>query len=212
MNRRPIRTFATATILLSALIVSELRANQHTFGVSGVVTSVDSPLGSQFAVGDTLQGTYTFDDADVDTYAPPDLGFYENPFISATVPFSNGYSATYNSLATSKLILVDNAGNPDLYEVFIPVNGPIVSGMSAQLFEFYLQDNQGAMLASDDLPTSPPNFALAESAKGFLRFGNEQSQRFVYFDLVSLVPEPSTATLLGVIAALLLPMRRRFTG
>jgi hypothetical protein len=214
MKRFLICAARIAVILCSQLVlICDGRANNVTFGFTGTVYQVDSPLNSQFAIGNTVQGTYTFNDADVDTSAPNDLGLYQNPFVAANVSFSNGYSATYNSGGSGKLILVDNGGSPDRYSVFIPMSGANVSGYSTEVFNLELDDNQGTMLSSDQLPTTPPSLALAELKDGYLRFGQGQADSWVWFNLtsLSLVPEPSTVSLLLVMAALTHPIRRRHT-
>jgi PEP-CTERM motif len=195
----------------SAVGAVPLRANTHTFAFTGEVTSVDSPLTSQFSIGDLLSGVYSFDDTAVDTNASADTGFYEDALFEVTVSFDNGYSAQFDPLGISQLILVDNSSS-DLYDLEIPMTGPPVSALEPDLMAITLIDNDGTMLTSDDLPTSPPETSLAETADGLLRFPTgPMTSSLVQFDLLSLtsVPEPSTAALMAFMGGMLLQWRRR---
>jgi hypothetical protein len=200
---------AILAILFSAYGSSHAQADNYTFAFTGVVTSVDSPLNSQFAVGNTVQATYTFTDADVDTFPPSDTGTYQNPFITGSVAFSNGYTTSYNPAYISTLIKVENKV-VDSYQAYIPATGPIVSGAMPLDFTVLLDDLGGVMLSSDALPTSPPNIALAETRRGYLRFIQGSTESVVNYDIrtLILVPEPSTLLLLAVSAISLLGYRK----
>lgn len=184
-------------VLFSIFHAAQVRAASYSFAFTGVVTAVDSQLAPQFAVGQTISGNYTFDSAGIDTLADPSVGFYEDVLVAANAVFSNGYTVNRDPSGVAELILVDNSNTPDLYDVFIPVNGALVNGASPDLLEFFLQDNNGTMLSSDDLPLTPPTYALAEAHGGLLRFDLGPNSYYVDYNLLSLnaVPEPATAIL-----------------
>jgi hypothetical protein len=209
MNCRSILLCATLSCIYSlGFGHAPLRANSVTFGLTGTVTAVDSPLTIQFAPNDTFTGTVTFNDATAGSYPTSDIGLYHNLFTAAHVSFSNGYVANFSG-GNSDLV-VDNTG-PDLYESFVPVTGPNVSGMFLDILDYALRDDQNIMLTSTAIPTSPPSLALAEAHDGFLRFRSGQTSKFVSFNFTSLtaVPEPAKSLLLIVAAALLPASRRR---
>jgi hypothetical protein len=209
MNRRLILLCTTLScIYLLGIGHTALRANSVTFGLTGTVTTVDSPLTAQFATNDTFTGTVTFNDATVGSYPTSSIGLYHNLFTAAHLAFSNGYVADFSG-GNSDLI-VDNTG-PDLYESFVPVTGSNVSGMFLDILDYAMRDDQNVMLTSTAIPTSPPNLALAEAHDGFIRFRSAQTSKFVSFNLTSLtaVPEPATSMLFLAAAALLPPSRRR---
>jgi PEP-CTERM motif-containing protein len=210
MNRRTILHATTLSCILLGFGHTALRANPVTFGLTGTVTTVDSPLTAQFSTGNTFSGTITFDDSSPDTYpdAPPFIGLYHNLFSAAHISFSNGYVADFSGGSSD--MIVDNTG-PDLFDNYVPVTGASVGGMFPDLFEAELRDDQNVMLSSDHIPTTPPSFALADVHDGLLRFKLGQTSKFVSFNVTSLtaVPEPATAALLIFGAALASILGRR---
>ncbi len=209
-GRTSLQFFTFCFVCLLGSGAANLRANSVTFGLTGTVTTVDSPLTVQFSTGNTFSGTITFDDSSPDTYpdAPPFIGLYHNLFSAAHISFSNGYVLDFSGGSSD--MIVDNTG-PDLFDNYVPVTGASVGGMFPDLFEAELRDDQNVMLSSDHIPTAPPSYALADAHDGLLRFRSGQTTKFVNFNVTSLtaVPEPTTAALLIVGLALRPTMRRR---
>jgi hypothetical protein len=211
MNCRSILLCTLSCIYSLAFGNTAVQANAVTFGLTGTVTTVDSPLTAKFSTGDTFSGTMTFDDSSPDTNpdAPPLIGLYHNLFLGAHISFSNGYVADFLSGGSSDMI-VDNTG-PDLFDNYIHVTGASVGGFIPNYFEAALRDDQGVMLSSDHIPTTPPAYALAEAHDGLFRFDSGQTSKFVSYNVTSLtaVPEPATTALLIISATLLAQLRRR---
>jgi hypothetical protein len=202
---------AILAILVSGYVSSQTQAGNYTFAFTGVVTSVDSPLNSQFAVGNTVQGSYTFTDTVIDAAPPLDEGIYFVPFITGSVAFSNGYATSYNPLYISQEIIVENKAFNNYQAYVSAYSGPDVSGATPLNFTVLLEDLQGTMLSSNAMPTSPPDIALAETRIGYVRFIQGSTQSFVNYSIqtLTLVPEPSTILLIAIGAISLLGYQRR---
>src|SRR5262249_3374126 len=84
--------FLLAAVVAAQTISRAGSAQLVTFRFDGTVTSVDSPLGAQFAVGNTVTGFYTTNLATPDSDPAPNTGQYQNPFTALSALFSNGYS------------------------------------------------------------------------------------------------------------------------
>jgi hypothetical protein len=180
-----------------------------TFKFDGTVTAVDAPLGVQFSVGDTLIGTYTTDVATVDSDATSTGGEYLSPFTAFVTTFSNGYVATLNPGGPFTDTMILNDDPVDIYSLLASVTGPSVSGQTADRITVNLLANSApsGLVTSDDLPTTPPNVALADINEGVLQFGSTTMRVTFSVRSIELVPEPATLWLMFAAALCGLPRR-----
>lgn len=195
--------FWVSVCALALLVPSQASsAAEVTHFFTGVVTSVDPLVASEFSVGDIISGSYTFDDLAVDLFPDADYGGYEDHYTGVAANFTSGYSVSINPLETGDATLIDDGPiTGDLFDVFVGVNGLPVNGLLPDFLNIGMYDVDGVMLWSDDLLAIPPDISLAETANGYLRF---DFSSYVWFDLISLtaVPEPSTMVL-GLTLAIL---------
>ncbi len=103
--------------------ISDVRAEPITFQFEGTLTSVDAPLQGTFSVGNSFEGSYTFDSDSPATSG--DAPHAEYPNAITAMSFNSG---TYLASAAGGSIIQDFEGflNPDepFYEVsFNPVVG-----------------------------------------------------------------------------------------
>ncbi len=99
------------------------QAEPITFSFTGTIDSIDFDAGtpSEFSVGDSIKGTYTFDPSDsTDVSDDPNSGYYYNSL--SNISFSiNAYSASFGG----GLISVANGSYKDLYRV---QSGSLITG------------------------------------------------------------------------------------
>jgi PEP-CTERM motif len=196
--------FAAAAIVLVWLPASASAA-PSTFNFNGTATSVNSLVSSQYAIGNSLSGSLTYDSALVDTDASATRGLYA-PLSSLTFTL-NGNVHTFVSGTGFDNIEVQNSSSDQL--VFrADVAGPTVNGFKPFFLTLTLADPTGLALNSDALPTSF-NISQFPQASFTVSFTNRTNPH----DLTSpgtnftgvsgtltsgaAVPEPATLTMLG---------------
>jgi len=193
--------------LLSALLTSA-NAAPITFQFSGSVAQV--PLDEVFgdiAVGDAIQGSYTFDSSAADLIpADPAAGSY-----TFAAPFGMNVSVGAHNFATSGSL------NIGIVNSFVDQYTVLATSPSGDLtLELFLQDNTGAVFSDDRLPLILPS--LAAFAQRDFHLDGLFAGREVQVDgqltapPPQVVPEPSLADLFlaGSITLLGLARRKRF--
>lgn len=125
-----------------------------TFRFSATVFDVDFDTGtpSEFVVGDSMTGTYTFDSAAVEGLLEEDD---HSEFAMTGLDFSVG---TYSpSSFISGIIHVRDAVATDIYDPEILFLGPDVLGLTPLALVLFLSDPTASGFSSDALPLEPPN-------------------------------------------------------
>jgi hypothetical protein len=123
--------------------------------------------------------------------------------------FSNGYVATLNPGGPFTDTMILNDDPVDIYSLLASVTGPSVSGQTADRITVNLLANSApsGLVTSDDLPTTPPNVALADINEGVLQFGSTTMRVTFSVRSIELVPEPATLWLMFAAALCGLPRR-----
>ena len=203
-TQQSVRLLAAAAILLAWLPASASAA-PITFNFNGTATFVNSLVSSQYAIGNSLTGSLTYDSALVDADASATHGLYA-PLSSLTFTL-NGNVHTFVSGTGFDNIDVQN-GSPDQLVFRADVTGPTVNGFKPFFLTLSLADPTGLALNSDALPTSFNTIQFSQ-ASFIVSFTNRTNPH----DLTSggtnftgvsgtltsgvAVPEPSTLTMLG---------------
>jgi hypothetical protein len=201
--------FRKIAIALSICLVTAIPRNAMAdlvFNFTGSVIGVDAELASQFTVGESVVGSYTFNEAAVDE-APGDmtLGIYD--LATLTVTFGGDYTVTQGS--DSEIQVLDGPPGNDVYAVLLDdPSGPTVAGLSVTAFVFGPIDVDSAVFNSDALPIMPPNLSAFESLEdNVLLFSDgADTNAGVEFRLTSItaVPEGSACLGIGLIALTML--------
>ncbi len=114
----------------------------------------DTGTPSEFAVGDSITGIYTFDSAAVDGVPEEDD---HSEFAMTGFDFSVG---TYSSSSfISGIIHVRDAVATDIYDPEILFLGPHVLGLTPLALVLFLSDPTASGFSSDALPLEPPNLS-----------------------------------------------------
>jgi PEP-CTERM motif len=189
--------------VLMATAARPSSASTITFSFSGSITNVNSPtLAGQFAVGDVLWGTYTFDSAAAFTDCGAICGMYDSSLQAVS-----GTLGTYSFTGTARAILIMSsqyiiaADSPS-------ISGAPVNGLPLTTFTINLFDPTGTALSTAH--TVVPPLLSAYSQRDFvLGFGTDPFRldptATVSGTITSLaevqpptaVPEPTTLLLLG---------------
>lgn len=191
-----------------------------TFEFSGFIEFEQTLPVPGVSVGDQFRGTYTFNPLAPGVPQDPldyslDTEYWAITSWSVTIP-AKGFS--FGGLSGEIAV-----GNNTLYQhndryvvtMFPGANAPVIGGHSFRFFQIDLYDPDfgGAnLLQSSSLPLVPPDLELAPAA--------DRRGRFVFNDAsfqnrmtsLTLVPEPSTVTLMlagGALAILQLSKRKR---
>lgn len=209
-RQKSVRLLAAAAILVAWLPASASAA-PITFNFDGTATFVNSLVSSQYAIGNSLTGSLTYDSALVDTDASTTHGLYA-PLSSLTFTL-NGNVHTFVSGTGFDNIEVQNGspGSPDQLVFRADVAGPAVNGFKPFFLTLTLADPTGLALDTDALPTSFNTFQFPQ-ASFIVSFTNRTNPHLpsggTNFTGVSgtltgsatsgaAVPEPATLTMLG---------------
>jgi hypothetical protein len=124
------------SIAVLVVSISHVHASMVTFQFEGELTRVNNELSSEFAVGDTFKGSYTFDTSIGSGTSLPSLSRY--PHVITAMSFvSGGYTAS----ATNGDVDLDLEGFNDYDVFFDPVSG--------QSVENYLPTTMGLSWSPD---------------------------------------------------------------
>ena len=193
---------AMVTMTLGAVATAE--ASPITISFTGVVSSVSGGLGGDFAVGDVLTGSYTFESTTA-ARAGSDSTFAVYDAIT-DLSFTLGtYSAATAGPAPNGEIQIDNdPPSPfvDRYGVLSRVSdglvGPSAGGQPLIAFGFRLDDSTNT--AFSDALVLPTSLALSDftSSAFFVFFGTELVDGTLTSVRVQAVPEPATLGLISL--------------
>ena len=187
-------------VLLSTVSGLESAAMPVALRFTGVVTSVDPELAAGFSIGQTIDGTYSFDAKQPDELAENDaLGLYLYNSFDYTI-------GSYQGSAPIGSILIALHPSAHIYRVQNnrfdePTMGPPVGGLVPFEANFQLTDApEPAAFAYDTLPAIPPKLSDFPANRGFrLTFANDASFHnepvvsvFGEVNSLSVVPEPSS--------------------
>ena len=213
------RAIQLAVAFVAVLIASagQVQAGLITFSFSGTVDNVDFDNGTptEFVVGDTFSGVYTFESTDADSNASPNNGYYFSSIslLSTTVgsysgSFAPGYILVRNNVPVQDIYIVQSDNS---------ASGPTVLGLPLYNFELELNDSSGTAFSNDALLLLPPD--LTDFTAGQLRLGFADNDNGIFgrvtagIDSLTLettaVPEPSSIALLGFGAVGLFAKARR---
>lgn len=186
-----------------------------TFDFTAVITSVDAALASAFTSGQLVSGSYSFESTSSGSSIAFGLGYPLTSF--AGIAGSYAFSVT----GSTCICVRDNWSGPDdWYAVGGSMSGSSIGSYGPLFQEIHLMDSGGGMLASDDLPLTPPVIPTGAGDLAFMRFGFRDpgagQSAYMQADLTSLtfegdvetIPEPGTIFLLGCGLAALLCRRR----
>ncbi len=202
------------------------RADIVPWEFTGHVTSIENPGGlvTPIAMGQQVNGTFTFADATEDFFPTPDGGiaylffgpvFTHPPYgLVATIG-----DATFDSdeeFGPSLNIITYDGTAPAGGDLLRLVESGVVTSFPThpQGFSFFrmaLEDTNGLALASDALPLVPPLLTSLTLAEGTFGVVDEESSEFLYtatFQIDSLVLVPSPAAGLTIGFVFLLRRRR----
>lgn len=202
------------TIAICSLLVcaEPSKAADVTFLFTGSVQSVDPTL---HASPDNLHlgpmtGSMTFDsDA-------PDNGFgNHNDAIKAftwTIPMGGGtYTVSWASTAHTQVSLFD--GSSDQFDASSPVTGGTINGQTPTSWSMFLEDQNGTVFSSNNLPTTPPSLSSFNSGTWVLSFlaGNAGGGSVIgsFSTLTAPVPLPPAVILFGAGLAALVGLGAR---
>jgi hypothetical protein len=125
--------------------------------------------------------------------------------VSENAPF--GWTAQVGSLTITDtsvdIVIDDNDAAEDLYRVTAraPMLNATFPGVDSVIMVINLRDPDGDVFTSDALPLTPPNLALFSGTKRIYLAGFPEGGGSSLFDVMAtvttLVPEPSSALLLG---------------
>lgn len=191
--------------MVLSLTTMSAAAATHDFAFSGSVTSVSTELDTEFTLGETVIGMFSYQDSVLDHNPSSSSGFYPaNFFIQAT--FGGDYLAS--SVLGSTVVFNDLAGVDRLIAAATPAfGGSVVAGAVNTHIPIYLSatfsDFDMGILSGDGLPPpsiwTNPAFDQRQLALGF---DNESADGpailvdLTTFASVSAVPEPSTYALM----------------
>ena len=192
-----------------------------TITALGNVTSIESPdseLHSEFSVGEPITLTYTYESTtpDADTLHGELRGSYIGAIVSASMTIGD---YTVNT-GGGWIVINDDffaTNSPDLYFPIserspfagsrgVAFNGSDVGSRFPYFLGMELMDEDGTALSSDELPSAAPTLSDFELRRFELAFaeettaGSAQGVARVFGQVTSIevVPEPSTALLLGM--------------
>lgn len=155
-------------------------AQQITFRFTGVITFVREPLTQgPFAVGQVVEGFYTFDSTAADVDPSEVVGRYENVVRMEYAIPAIGFVATASpgSLPGHIEVLNDEDDVRDRYGVHMTepaqiVSGPDVAGQTLDGMSIVMRDRTTLAVDTDALPLVPPTLMqFADGAEIFLSYG-----------------------------------------
>jgi hypothetical protein len=153
---------AAIALLLSA--PSAAYAQEITFHFTGVITLVGDELSQgPLAVGQAIEGSYTFDSTAVDQDPSDTVGRYETVTrFEYSVPAANYVAIATAGSSRGVIGVLDNdEGVRDRYTVHMSASGqnisaPDIAGYSLGVLSIVMRDRTTFAVSSDALPLVPP--------------------------------------------------------
>jgi hypothetical protein len=204
---------------LAVAIAAPIHASPITFEFTGILPTVsqglDPVFSSDFAGGETVKATYTFDSELVNSVPGTNEGFYQP--LSAFQVQIGGLSWELGAGSSSYIYVrnrFESFGDPvfDWYWVGggSPIVGPPIAGMNVFSIGVTMTTNAFDFMLSDALPLTPPDLTQFLSpvgpsayavAKIQLVFLDGSTPHYLDSSIASAqtaqVPEPGTMLLLG---------------
>lgn len=141
---------AAATILLIASAAAE--AAPVTLRFTGTVGSVDSGLNSQFANGQTISGSYTFESATAAVSGSTSAVAAFDALMALNLNLGGYTAGIPNGAAIPQIVINNGIGGHDGYGVVSTANngltGANVGGFSLVTFALLLDDDTGRCSAT----------------------------------------------------------------
>ncbi|HZJ14846.1 MAG TPA: PEP-CTERM sorting domain-containing protein [Chthoniobacteraceae bacterium] len=192
-----------AVISLLLFLPVPAKAEILQFQFAGFVTGIESTLSSEFAVGETIVGSFAVDTTNLSPI--PDIGDY--PAFALSLVIGGDYPVSGQTGALK--VLNDFGGSFDHFHASFdgPLTGAAFNGLTPYEFDLALSLPIAA-LSSEAIPLFLP-LELLDGNLSSIDFGSadENTLDFKVTSLVA-VPEPSLVALLGA-GALFLTSRRR---
>lgn len=208
--------FLVATSLLFTLLsLCEVsRSEIVSYEFTGVVSRVDPLLVTEFSLGESVVGYFSYDTTTPATISPNTSGAI---FFEATtdfeVLFGDDYLVTKGPLSNDAAF--NNIGsntNDTFLTAFEYPNAPTVAGLDPLVLIMGFIDTDSNVfdsLPSDTLPSVLPDISQFESILTSLIFDDAPVNRWINFDILTLnrIPEPQSVLLISI--ASLISLGRR---
>ncbi len=188
-------TFAAIALTLS-FCCSAVQGALVTFEFAATVSEVPVELASQFSIGQSIRGSYTFESSTL-----PNDSTYYSAIRSFNVDIA-GYELNSHGLGDIEVL----DGAPDSYIAVSFSSGNSVGGLNPGLHAIQMNDHSGTALTSNKLPLVPPDVSKFADRRFTVDFPGARLTGNI--DRLVAVPEPSSAVVLPL-AALLCARRRR---
>jgi hypothetical protein len=203
---KPQMNSALSCLAVTSLLLSlpvPVKAEILQFQFAGLVTGMEPTLSGQFAVGETITGSFSVDTTNL-SYIPG-IGDYPASALSLTI----GGDYPVSGQAGLLRVLNDFGGSLDHFHLSFdgPLTGAAVDGLSPYEFDIALSLPVAA-LSSEAVPLFLPLESL-DGNQSSIDFGSadENTLDFKVTSLVA-VPEPSLVALLSPGALFLTSSRR----
>lgn len=166
----------------TAISRNEARAAEEettaSIRVSAIVRSIDDPLdllGGAFAIGDAIDGRFTYDFETQDVDPSPQSGDYWHPSYPAGIRLEGGGHVFAASAAAGFRVEIDNdvlddGSVVDAYRL-TSFNNEDVAGLLIDRIEWHLVDPSATALDDDALPADAPDLARFGSTHGLVIHG-----------------------------------------
>lgn len=172
-----------------------------TFSFTGSVTAVNPQLGSQFAAGDAMSGTFVFDSAATGSSCGGSCQDYHSPLQALSVTIGS-----YTFSGTAQEQLVELGTFFDQYSIGAAgpsISGAPVNGLQLQQFYLALTDPTTTALSTNQTLVPPVFSDYAQREFGLIFAGGLASIAGTITSLTEVqtppaaVPEPTSLLLLG---------------
>jgi hypothetical protein len=165
-------------------------SNIVTFNVSATVREIydyDNALGNTINVGDTINGSYTFNTDTPDSDPTPEYGFYEHTPGSGTYGFNidiaNFNLKTNTSTDMFNVVIADANGTTTWDNYGVDTFGtqqPFVNGTSVENIGIFIDDPSGNMVTGTNLTDQPP-LLTGTGIKDFYIGGTSNTPPYSYY-------------------------------
>ncbi|MCE5187253.1 MAG: PEP-CTERM sorting domain-containing protein [Planctomycetaceae bacterium] len=210
-NTMKIWQSALWVLIICVALGNSTEAAPITIKITGVVTSVrdleDYPYSDTVYVGVPFSGTYTYDNATLNTSIHNDSGIYTHGFPYGFNLSLGGFEFKTSPTHTGQFkisIYNDSTWQPyDRYIIESNQNENLSTGLIVNSIHWSLFDETHSALSSTDLESTAPYLVAWESnnltiACGIVGFGNATFAVHGTVTEAVVIPEPATMLLLGL--------------